>query len=270
MATQHVASTSDARHSKGWQLVWYLAKNPLWLVGWIALIGAFVFQAIALHNGQISVVQPLLVTELVFSLVLRKVWIRQNITTAAWVSAAFTCASVAVFIGVAEPHGGIATPSSGAWISSIVGCGVAAGLLAFLSLAGPPGRRAALLASSSATIWAIEAAFIKSMTNTLTQFGVAGSFSHWPIYAVAVGGVCGVLLQQAALHVGPLRMSQPFLVIVDPLISIIFSVYLFGERFTQSAGNLAIASLAFASLGAGVVLMTRTVPETIEGDNSPS
>jgi drug/metabolite transporter (DMT)-like permease len=269
VATQHVASTSDPKHSKGWQLVWYLVKNPLWLIGWIALLGAFVFQAVALHNGQISIVQPLLITELVFSLVLRQVWIRQRVPAAAWLSAAFTCVSVAVFIGEAEPHGGVGQPSAGAWISSIVGCGVVAGALALLSLTGPPGRRAALLAASSATVWAIEAAFIKSMTDVLTGQGLGDLFSHWPVYAVAVGGVSGVLLQQAALHVGPLRMSQPFLVIVDPLISIILSIYLFRERFSQGAGDLAIAVIAFVALGAGVVLMTRTVPETVESDATP-
>jgi len=35
---------------------------------------AFVFQALALHSGQMSVVQPLLVTELVFALILRRRW----------------------------------------------------------------------------------------------------------------------------------------------------------------------------------------------------
>ena len=67
MITQHIASTGDPGHSKGWQFVRYLVSNPLWLFGWVALAGSFVFQAPALHNGQMSVVQPLLVTELVFA-----------------------------------------------------------------------------------------------------------------------------------------------------------------------------------------------------------
>jgi len=33
-------------------------------------VGSFAFQALALHNGPMSVIQPLLVTELVFALVL--------------------------------------------------------------------------------------------------------------------------------------------------------------------------------------------------------
>ena len=43
-ATQHVASTAAPRRSSGWRLVLYLFRNPLWLFGWVALAGAFVFQ----------------------------------------------------------------------------------------------------------------------------------------------------------------------------------------------------------------------------------
>ena len=71
-ATQHIPSTSDPRRSSGWRLVLYLFRNPLWLFGGLALIAAFMFQALALHNGQISIVQPLLATELVFMLVLHR------------------------------------------------------------------------------------------------------------------------------------------------------------------------------------------------------
>ena len=44
-ATQHVASiASPRRSSSGWRLVVYLFRSPLWLIGWVALAGAFVFQ----------------------------------------------------------------------------------------------------------------------------------------------------------------------------------------------------------------------------------
>jgi hypothetical protein len=58
-ATQHIASIAEPRRSSGWRLAVYLFRNPLWLFGWVALARAFVFQALALHNGEISVVQPL-------------------------------------------------------------------------------------------------------------------------------------------------------------------------------------------------------------------
>ena len=71
-------------------------------------------------------------------------------------------------------------------------------------------------------------------------------------------------------HVGPLRVSQPFLVIIDPIVSIALSVWLFREHFVPDAAVLAIAALAFAVMCAGVVVMTRTAPETMQASPQPS
>jgi drug/metabolite transporter (DMT)-like permease len=264
VATQHVASTSDPGRSRGWRFVVYLVKNPLWLFGAVALIGAFVFQALALHIGTLSVVQTLLMVELLFSLVLRRFWIRQSISWRAWASALLTGVAVSVFIVAAEPRGGHAAPNSGDWVASILSCVGIAGLLALAGTRGSPGRRAVAFATASSVIWALESTFIKAMTDTLTAYGVGGAFLHWPVYAVAVAGAIGSVLTQTALHVGPLRASQPFLVIVDPLVSIVLSVYLFGEYFTSDALDLTVAAVSFVVLCVGVVLLTRTVPETME------
>jgi hypothetical protein len=110
------------------------------------------------------------------------------------------------------------------------------------------------------------ATFIKATTDTLTQFGVAGTFTHWPVYALAAGSVAALFLMQAALHVGPLRSSQPFLVIIDPIVSIGLSVWLFGERFTSDASVLVVAAVAFAVMCVGVVLLTQTTPATMKAD----
>ena len=89
-------------------------------------------------------------------------------------------------------------------------------------------------------------------------------FTHWPVYALAVAGLAGVLLEQWALQAGPLRVSQPFLVIVDPLVSIVLSMWLFGEHFAPDALTVTVAVLAFAVMCAGVVLLTQTAPATME------
>ena len=137
--TQHVASTRDYQGLEGMAFRPHAGRKPLWLLGWAALLGAFVFQAVALHNGLLSLVQTVLMTELVFSLVLRRVWIRQRIAPAAWASAALTCIAVSVFIAVAEPRGFSSTcPNSPAWASSILACGGCATVLALLATRGLP------------------------------------------------------------------------------------------------------------------------------------
>jgi drug/metabolite transporter (DMT)-like permease len=265
-ATQHVASTAAPRRSSGWRLVLYLFRNPLWLFGWVALAGAFVFQALALHNGLISVVQPLLATELVFMLVLRQFWIHQSIRLVTWGAAALTCVSLTVFIVAGQPGGGNPTATSHHWFTAGLACCVGAGVLAVSARWGSPSVRAGLYASAAAVMWALVATFIKATTDTLTQFGVGGMFTHWPVYALAVGGVAALFLEQAALHVGPLRVSQPFLVIIDPIVSVALSVWLFEEKFTSDAAVLAVAAVAFAVMCAGVVLLTQTAPPTMKAD----
>ena len=266
VTTQHIASTADTRGSSGWRLVLYLFRSPLWLFGWVALAAAFVFQALALHDGQISIVQPLLATELIFALVLRQFWIHQSILKITWGGAALTCVGLGVFIVAGEPRGGRPTPASHHWIVAAVACGAAAAVLAALAQRGSENWRAAAYASAAATVWALVATFIKTTTDTLTEFGVAGMFTHWPVYALVVGAVAGTLLQQAALHVGPLKVSQPFLVIIDPIVSIALSVWLFAEYFAPNAALLALAAAAFAGMCAGVVLLTQTAPATMNAD----
>ena len=234
LMTQHKASISAPTKERGWRLPFYLIRQPLWLLGGAAAVGSFVFQALALHNGPMSVVQPVLVTELVFVLILRWVWIQQDVARAAWAAVSVVCAALAVFLTVAEPSGGHPSPTAQAWVSAGLVFGGAIAVLTALGRAGSPVRRAAVLATAAGITWALEATFLKTATQTLAASGLVGMLTNWPVYALVGATITGTLLQQAALHLGPLSVSQPFLVITDPLTSIILSVWLFGEHFTNS------------------------------------
>ncbi|MBV8929471.1 MAG: hypothetical protein JO152_10145, partial [Mycobacteriaceae bacterium] len=112
----------------------------------------------------------------------------------------------------------------------------------------------------AAVCWAMEATFLKAATDTLTAFGIPGMLVRWPVYALIGAGIAGTLLEQIALHVGPLSVSQPMLVIINPIVSIILSIWLFDERFTNSPVQIAVAVASFAVMAAGVTMLTRTAP----------
>jgi len=264
--TRHVASTADPDHPTGLREVGYLLRNPQWLAGWGAQIGAFVFQAVALQLGQVSVVQPLLVTELVMALVLRRVFVHQAVARAAWAGAAAAVAGLAVFIVAAEPRGGHAGPTGGHWTAAIAICGAVVAALVLGARGGSPARQAALYGLAGGITWALEATFIKAATDDLARAGLAGLFGHWPVYAVAAGGAAGVVIEQAALQCGPLRVSQPLLTITDPIVSIALSVWLFGEHFVLNPAVLAAAAAGFLVMCGGVVLLSLTAPATVEED----
>jgi hypothetical protein len=264
VTTQHIASTSGrSARASGMRLVASLLRSPLWLFGWVAAVAAFVFQAAALNNGELSIVQAALVTELVFGLGLRRLWIGQDVRPAAWTSATITCLGLAAFVLIDQPQGGTASPSAHAWLGVLGGFGGAAAVMALAARRGSPRRRAALFAASAAIVWALVATFIKTTTETLTETGVAAVFTHWPVYALAAGGVAGIVLMQAALHVGPLSVAQPVLVITDPTTSILLSILLFQERYAGAPAAIAGAAVGFVVMCGGVVALTRTAPETV-------
>jgi drug/metabolite transporter (DMT)-like permease len=265
---QHLGSITSAEKSKGWRFLVVLLRNPMWLAGWGALAGGFVFQALALHHGQLSVVQPLLVTELVFALALRRLWLRQSIRGVTWSAAALTCLSLGVFLAMSEPQGGTQYPDSSAWATGAWGSVGLAAVLALLGLRGSVVRRTALMASAAAVMWALVAVLVKTMTDTLTEFGVGGMFGHWPVYALAGAGLGAEVFHQTTLKVGPLSVSQPLLVIVNPIVSIALSVWIFQEYFIADAARLAVGSVAFAAMCGSVVLLTRTAPSTMSSQSA--
>jgi drug/metabolite transporter (DMT)-like permease len=258
--TQHVASTASPAKVKGWRLAVYLVRNPLWLFGVGAMIASFVLQAIALHDGRVSQVQSIMVTELVFTLVIGTIWLRRHVAAAAWLSASLTAAGLAVFLIVSEPKGGHAQATRSAWLPALLLFGALIVLFCVLARRGSPVRRAALYASGAGICWALLAVFLKSATDLLVADGVLVTLQQGAIYGVVAAGIVGTILTQAALHHGPLAVSQPLLVTVDPFVSVILGVWLFGEHFQGGALRIAGSALGFAAMVVGVVFLGRTAP----------
>ncbi len=260
LVTQHVASTAAPVSDKGWRLALYLVRSPLWLFGVAAMVGSFVFQALALYNGRLSVVQSILVTEVVFSLVIGSLWLRRDVAAAAWASASITCVGLAVFLVMAEPRGGHPDATAKAWLPALLTFGGLAALCAVLAGRGSPVRRAALYATASGIVWALLATFLKGATDVLGRNGVPTMLTRGAVYGVIVAGIVGTVLTQAALHYGPLAVSQPLMVIVNPLVSTALGVWLYGEHFVGGALQIGLGALGFAVMIVGVVALANSAP----------
>jgi drug/metabolite transporter (DMT)-like permease len=260
LVTQHVASTAAPATVKGRRLALYLIRNPLWWFGVAAMVGAFVLQALALYNGRISVVQSILVTELVFTLVIGQFWLRRGVVAAAWVSASVTSAGLALFLVMSQPEGGHPQVATGAWLPALITFGGASAVLAVFAAGGSPARRAALYGAASGIVWAMFATFVKSVTEVLGASGVLAVFERGAVYGLVVAGIVGTVFTQAALHYGPLRVSQPIMVIVNPLVSVVLGVWLFGEHFDGGGLKIALGAVGFAAMALGVVYLGRTAP----------
>jgi fumarate reductase subunit D len=177
-----------------------------------------------------------------------------------------TAAGLVIFLVTTSPRGASLLPHTSAWTVPTIVCVAGVALLVALAQRGSPARRAALFASATAIMWALEATFIKATTDTISALGFGGAFTRWPVYALIVGGIVGLLCEQAALHVGPLSVSQTFIVIVDPVVSVALGIWLYRDRLHHGALHLTIGVVAFALMCVGIVALTRTAPATMSAD----
>jgi len=269
VTAQHIASTSSTQHERGWRFVAYLVQHPLWLLGWVAMGGSLLFQSLALHFAAMSLVQPLLVFELVLSLVLRRVWLRQFVSARAWSASLVTAVSLGIFL-VAMTRSSTTPSSQLRWMAPGLWSAVIVIMLVLLGLGGTPGRRAAMWGGATALLWALEAAYIKECTDLITRDGYAGLLTRWPFYAFIVCGVAGLLCEQTALHVGPLRSSQTAIVIVDPVVSVVLGAWIFGEHLGATWTWRIVASVALVVTLVSARQLIIATPDTMERSTGPT
>jgi drug/metabolite transporter (DMT)-like permease len=244
----------------GFRTMIELVRQPAWLLGALFLAGTFGFQALALYFGPLSVVQPLLVTELIFTLGLRVFLLHDGIASRTW-SAAFTiCLGLAAFLVVASPAQGTHVPDAGQWLLAVGTRGPVVLALLLLGRYGSPARRAALVGAATAVVWSVDAAFVKQATDVLAHGGPLGLLTSWPLYAMIATGVLGTTLLQGAYAAGPLAASQSTLLIVDPLASILLGIELFHEQLGSGPGYVLGAVGSLAVLAAGVVMLSIWAP----------
>jgi drug/metabolite transporter (DMT)-like permease len=249
-----------------WRTAIDLVRQPIWLLGVVFLVGTFGFQALALYFGPLSVVQPVLVLELIFTLGLRVFLLHDGIASRTWSAALMICVGLATFLVMASPSEGTHVPNAGQWIVAVSTRGLIVVALLLLSRYGSPARRAALFGAATAVVWSVDAAFVKQAVDVLAHSGLLGLFVHWPLYAMIATGVLGTILLQGAYAVGPLAASQSTMLIVDPLVSIVLGIELFHEQLRTGPLYVFGAVVGLAVLGAGVVMLSIWAPPVMTAE----
>ena len=109
-----------------------LLSRPMWLVGTLVLFGGYIFQAAALDRGRLSIIQPLLVTTVVFALPLGYFLTSQIVGRREIVGAGVILAGLALFTYFADPSGGNDNAPGSEWAVAIVLIVVVCGATAVL------------------------------------------------------------------------------------------------------------------------------------------
>jgi drug/metabolite transporter (DMT)-like permease len=238
-----------------------LAGQTAWLVGTLALFTGYLFQAGALDRGRLSIIQPLLVTTVVFALPLGYLITGQHVGRREILGAVVIIVGLGLFVSFGDPAGGNDNASNAQWAVTI-------GLLSLLSVLllvfgrGGLTMKAAVYGTVAGILFGLSSALTKPTLDDLHQ-SVGTMLSHWECYALAVAGVLGFVLQQVSLGTGRLAPSVATVSVANPIVGILIGILLFDERLSRPAWHVvvAVAGLALALIGAVVISLARAAGE---------
>ncbi len=211
-----------------------LLRRPQWLAGMLADGGGFVLQFIALDHSSLVLVQPLLVSGLLFALPLGAALCNRRLTGFEWLGSAVTVAGLSSFLVVASPGTGNDEASTVASLATGACTLVPIVVMISLSRSATGAVRAGLLAASGGIFYGLAAALTKVTALRICTADSPprhppGSRTPWPSARVV-----SLVVVQSAFQAGPLRWSLPILTVVDPVVSVVIGALALGERISTS------------------------------------
>jgi drug/metabolite transporter (DMT)-like permease len=252
---QEAEAAEDAADSGAIVTSWI--RQPAWWAGTLGAIGGYVFQALALAHGSLLLVQPLLVSSLLFVLPLGARFSNQHVRARDWLWALLLTAALTVFVLVGQPREGHYRPPVPAWtvalatsVPVVIGC-----VLAARRKAGRP--RAMLLAGAVAVLLGMVAVLTKVSTHRLAVHGWHGLLTVPAPYLLVALAITVTVLQQSAFHAGALQASVPIMLVGEPIVAVLLGVVILGEHLVVRGAGGVILVLAVAAMTAATVALGR-------------
>lgn len=257
VAQQHAAHREPLERALHFSLLLSLARQPLWLGGIAAMVCGQLLGAIALGHGDITKVEPVLATSLIFALIIAHALYRERLSLHEWFGAVLASGGTAIFLLAGSPAGGSDPASlSPRWLAA----GAAVAAAALLSLAAKRlglGSGAILLAGAGGILFGVQDSLTRAWLLAVRS-GFLRSIGHWQPYALIAMAIIGLLLTQSAFDAAPLHVSLPAGVLAEPLTGIALGVAIFGERLRDTPLALTGQFAALAAVAVGMVLVSRS------------
>ncbi|NMO90930.1 DMT family transporter [Actinomycetospora sp. TBRC 11914] len=246
-----------------------LLRRPAWTAGIAGHVVGFVLQAVALTLASISVVQPMLITELPFTLVLSAVLLHTPMGRRAWTAIAVMALGLALLLFCLVPSGGDPAATSGpAWF---VGSAIVVAVLVVLALLGRGGRgrrRALWFGLGAGVTYGYNAALLAGLGPAYAH-GVLAVLTTWQTYGVLIGGIVSFVFLQQALQAHDLLWAQPGITLANPLVAMTWGFAVFGDRAPLDAWTLG-GLVGAVGIVAGTVVLSRVEHAVVETDGAPS
>ncbi|HEX4657614.1 MAG TPA: DMT family transporter [Streptosporangiaceae bacterium] len=235
-----------------------LARQPLWVAAIGGTLVGFSLQVVALTFGPLALVQPILVCDLIFAVLINS-YLRRRRDPVMLAGVAACAAGVAGFLVIARPSGGQSTVSF--HIMLPLAAGLTAGVAGCLIVARRNQDLRPLALALACGINYGAAAFLVKLVTSQAGGGLAHLLGNWPIYALAVIAPVGFVLNQDAFQQGTLL--GPVLAIItscDPIVSIALAHLWLNEKLSGSPAAIAGEVVSLLLMVTGIAVLARHSP----------
>jgi drug/metabolite transporter (DMT)-like permease len=230
------------------------------VIQWVSLLGlasqmlGVGLQAAALDRGRVAIIQPLLVTSVVFAMPLGYLLTGQKVTSRQVLGAAVVVLGLAVFANVGDPAGGIDNAPASEWIAAFAVIAMLCRTLLALRGLGSPTTKAASYGTVAGMLYGVSATLMKPVVEAWHTDGAA-VLANWQLWTLAATGIVGFLFQQISLATGRLIASVATVSVANPIVSVALGALVLDERLARPTWHVAVAVCALVVALTGVVVI---------------
>src|ERR1700729_121925 len=241
-----------------------LVRDPLWVTAIGATVLGVVLQVLAVKYGRLAVVEPLLICDLIFAVLINS-HLRHKRDPVIFIGSAKCAVGVTGFLVIGHPSGGKST------VGALVLLPLAVALVGLVGGSVFVAQRdkkvqARALAVAPGVCYGVAAFLIKIVTGN----GIHHLLTTWPIYALAVVGPVGFLLNQSAFQQTGDLVSPVLSIITaaDPLIPILLAAVFLNEKLNSTPAGIVGQVVALTLMVAGIVVIARHAPMAVTHDDN--
>jgi hypothetical protein len=261
VAEQRGTNRVKQRRALSPRIILDLVRQPLWLLAIGGVLVGFALQVVALSQGALAVVEPLLVCGLIFAVLINS-YLRKQWDPVIFAGAAASAAGVAGFLIIAHPTGGRTTVSVAIVLPLAVALAVLVAGCLIVARRNQQMRPLALALACGLNYGV--AAFVVKLLTAEFGSGLSHVLTSWPIYVLAVIGPVGFVLNQDAFQGGVL--IAPVLAIItaaDPIISIVLARLWLDEQFNSTRAGIAGEIVSLIVMTMGIVVLAHHSPVAV-------
>lgn len=234
-----------------------LLRRRLWWAGTASAVAGYAFQALALGFGSLLLVQPVLVSALLFALPLSARLAHRRVSRAEWLWALLLTGALTAFVALARASTGTYGVSVATTVTVVVVCAAAVGLCVLAATRSTNWRRAVLLALAVGVMFGVVAVLTKIVMHTIAVDGVLAVLTTPALYLVVILGVVATLLQQSAFHAGSLQTSVPTMLVLEPVVAVVLGSVVLGEHLSITGWEPVALSVAIGAMAAATIALGR-------------